>query len=544
MHFLNPWGLLGGLLLPIIVLFYLRKKQRQEAVVPNLSLWEEVIKEIEGAKVRKINKYLLLFLQLLLGSLLVLALANPYYSTSFKEEVITIALDSSLSMNAVENGESYWEKAKKEIELVLDNLPKNTKVNLALLGKNGQLILENQNKEKVKKKLATLICTRESLHIPNCQDFLEKIPGKKIIVSDKELNWGDKKIKIGKNFINCGILEANYDYFTQTVISRIKNYSPQREEVVVQIGDESGIRDCIKLSINAQEEKDLKFKIAPDRKYISLQINNADMLKEDNVYYLPIGKEFKKNVYIIGRDSFLEAALKSIPYINLYIEEDLNKENLASMDLLIVNKRLPLEELPTKNLWVLKPDQAILDKKINTASPITANKTGFLASLSLQNIVFNDAVALKKNKDYQNILQIDEEPIMMAKEEQNKKILLSSVDWQKSNIVLRPEFPILVRNIVDWALEKEVAVYNPGDYLELDAGEEIILKDIGIHTQGDGKTILVNPPPELVIGTETVPVKDKSLFKKTHFPLDSILIMLALGLLVLEWEVYKYENFS
>src|SRR5579872_2761509 len=101
--FLAPWNLLWLLpLVPIIVFFYLLKLKRREMVVSSVLLWSHLIKDVQAnAPFQKLKKNLLLFLQLLIVFLSILALARPAYVTrSLGGSNVVVILDGSASMQS------------------------------------------------------------------------------------------------------------------------------------------------------------------------------------------------------------------------------------------------------------------------------------------------------------------------------------------------------------------------------------------------------------------------------------------------------------
>ena len=115
MKFLNPIGFLSALLLPIIIFLHFKKQQIQEIKISYIGIWEEIIKQESGFKRKNVDKIILLIIQLLIGILLAVILANPILIKN-KNKKITIALDTSITMNYERNGITKLDKAKDEIK--------------------------------------------------------------------------------------------------------------------------------------------------------------------------------------------------------------------------------------------------------------------------------------------------------------------------------------------------------------------------------------------------------------------------------------------
>ncbi|MBI2191058.1 MAG: VWA domain-containing protein [Planctomycetes bacterium] len=102
-HFLDAsaLGWLAGLA-PLIILLYFLKLKREEWTVPSTLLWQQSIEDLRvNAPFQRIRRNLLLFLQLLILLLAVLALARPLWNLKQEQSRRTIVLiDTSASMAA------------------------------------------------------------------------------------------------------------------------------------------------------------------------------------------------------------------------------------------------------------------------------------------------------------------------------------------------------------------------------------------------------------------------------------------------------------
>ena len=102
MDFIAPTAFAFLATLPVVILFYLLKRKRVTRVVPSTLLWERFLAESQAnAPFQKLRKNWLLFLQLFLLLLAILALARPYFSGQGKATRLKVlVLDASASMQA------------------------------------------------------------------------------------------------------------------------------------------------------------------------------------------------------------------------------------------------------------------------------------------------------------------------------------------------------------------------------------------------------------------------------------------------------------
>lgn len=117
MQWLQPWSFLwAALLIPGIILLYLLKRRYTDRMVASTFLWQKVLHQMEVAHPwQRLQRHLLLLLQLLAAALLIAALARPAVSTEGVTARHTILLmDTSGSMLAQEGEMNRLEQAKKE----------------------------------------------------------------------------------------------------------------------------------------------------------------------------------------------------------------------------------------------------------------------------------------------------------------------------------------------------------------------------------------------------------------------------------------------
>ena len=118
--FLTPWLLLGLLATFIPLLLHLLARARaQEVLFPSLRFLQMSMEKT--ARRRRVQHWLLLLLRMLLLALLALAVAQPVVGgwNFASEHAAVIVLDNSLSMAAVDGGQSRFARARADAEALL-----------------------------------------------------------------------------------------------------------------------------------------------------------------------------------------------------------------------------------------------------------------------------------------------------------------------------------------------------------------------------------------------------------------------------------------
>ncbi|MFM7100429.1 MAG: vWA domain-containing protein, partial [Verrucomicrobiota bacterium] len=124
MRFLAPFAFAFAAALPVVVLFYLLKRKRVVRLVPSTVLWQRFLAESQAsAPLQRLRRNWLLLLQLLLLSLVILALARPYFDGQVgRGGLQVVVLDASASMQATDELPSRFERARAEARRLVDAL--------------------------------------------------------------------------------------------------------------------------------------------------------------------------------------------------------------------------------------------------------------------------------------------------------------------------------------------------------------------------------------------------------------------------------------
>jgi Aerotolerance regulator N-terminal len=130
MEFLNPAALFGLIALPLLLIPYLIRKRPQRVVFSSLLLFADLAANASGRPWGKLRLPPIFFLQLLLLTLLILALGEPVFSVNPTK--IAIVLDNSASMQTVEGDKSRFALAKEKARGFLGDIGATGKTDLYL----------------------------------------------------------------------------------------------------------------------------------------------------------------------------------------------------------------------------------------------------------------------------------------------------------------------------------------------------------------------------------------------------------------------------
>jgi len=146
----NAWWLL--LLIPLII-FYFLKLRRPRVEIASLALWQSVVNDQRvNSPFQKFRRNILLWLQMALLILLVLAAMQPFFvGGSARSRYLPILVDCSASMAATdaETGNSRLDLAKERIREVVENLLPDQRVSLIAMHSTAQRLTEFTDNKRI-----------------------------------------------------------------------------------------------------------------------------------------------------------------------------------------------------------------------------------------------------------------------------------------------------------------------------------------------------------------------------------------------------------
>ena len=132
-------------LIPLIILYFLKLK-RSRLEIPSLALWQSVVNDQRvNSPFQKFRRNLLLLLQLILICLVILALMQPYISAGPETaEFLPVLVDCSASMSAktLDSDQTRLDVAKDQVRAMIDNLRGKGRISLFTFAGGGRRLTE------------------------------------------------------------------------------------------------------------------------------------------------------------------------------------------------------------------------------------------------------------------------------------------------------------------------------------------------------------------------------------------------------------------
>lgn len=524
MSFAFPLGLLGLIGIPVLVLIYIIKSKYTEQTIPSTYLWELSERFLKRKKpISKVTGIISLILQILIVIAISVTIAHPTFIVPNSAREYCFVLDGTGSMNTVSGGETRFDRAKSEIKSIINSSQSGSNYALVYIGDTTYTVFEGLNNKKTANMLLDdLDCgwsgTSCSEGVSIAQSFFDKKPSTLVyLVTDKDLEGENiNVVNVSKHEENYAIVdyscakkysaESNSTYYS--IAGSLISYESDAEltlELYVedgQSGGENRLAETKTVSVKKLEPVEFEF-VQNITSYHSFEvrISNKDAFMKDNsVFFYETTTGDAQPTLLVGADPFyLEAALRSIGNVELEIMypeeyeeyyEQYQSGEAKAYGLYVFDCYEPTGLPKGGAVWIVNAKASIPkasfsfqrivnddDKKDyydaefgrGSDQTITALTKDLIhmpvvvkkyARYAVSNSTFATVLACKENNN----------PLILAGiNENNDKEVLFTFDLRDSNIALRLDYLILLRNLYRYSLPSvlDQTMYTTGDTLSV-----------------------------------------------------------------------------
>ncbi len=168
-NMLGPWQWAAlAVVPPAIVALYFLKLRRTPLEVPSTYLWKKSIEDLHVNSLwQRLRTSLLLFLQLLLVILAILALLRPgWKGTSLAAGRLILLIDNSASMGASDVSPSRLDEAKRRAGELVDQMPTGGQAMIISFSDEAQVVQEfTDNRQALRQRIKTIRPTNHPTRI-------------------------------------------------------------------------------------------------------------------------------------------------------------------------------------------------------------------------------------------------------------------------------------------------------------------------------------------------------------------------------------------
>lgn len=602
MTFLLPWGLIGLIAIPLILLFYILKQKRERHTVSSLVLWQQVVRDMQARTPwQKLRKNLLMFLQILAALCIVMALAGLAVKlVKGNRESVIIVLDTSLSMSSTDTRPTRLDAAKGDALQYIDELQGESRITVVTLGREADVLLyASTSREEARQSIQSIEGTQEYMDPAKAEELLLSL--KKQDPSASVVLFGDKPVRVGNEAIQFSNYESQKTNlavirFTHvrtkeriTAMSIIRNQGDADIEASVSLYANDVFLDSQRTEVPANGTQTIWWQDIPsDSQTLHCVIDTGDILETDNHAYDTIQSgDLVKVLLVTEGNYFLEKVFSLIEGVELVrtLPEEITE--YKGYDLYVLDGTVPQNLPGDGNIVIFAPQPNSLFPVGDWMDTPQVHPTKHAIFRYLDTLSFSiGRTRIIDKPEWAEIIAEDNgNPVIMEGRIKNTRILVFGFNLYETDLPLRTEFPVLISNILtEYASNNTYAI---SGVLTGDAVQFRLLPD----TQSaavilpDGKAVAVAPPipPEPFLQTQTaglyrlqqkkesgivdnpfsVNISDEWMMERTgtgiteedieagmsipleksDFPLTLPLLAAAILILLLEWWYYANRNY-
>lgn len=524
MQFLAPFALVFLLTIPVIILFYLLKQKKQQQTVSSTLLWQKALADtISQTPWQKLRRNLLLFIQLLLALLLVLALIRPFLvRDQLAGASFILLVDTSTSMLTKEEGGTRMELAKVEAEKLIKAQSSGTKFTLIGVGPVPEILANQVDRQEVLNKLHVMQPGYQEGNLDNTLSLVSALLEKGtmapvIFYSDggvilpegpvgvKEFQY--RRIGTREDNMTIGAFSWSDGPDGPVAMTRLDNYGAEEREVTVNLLSEGKLLDVQAVKVEPGKPGYLFWPVPKQTSTLEARLEGNDALDIDNNAWLVLHKdELSKVLLVTEGNSFLEQVLKLNPLLEVHKVKPGDYPSVKDKyDLYVLDGFWP-EKPPEGQLLVFNPpaSSGLIGEKeesvIGKLQPVPEEPL-------LSHVSWSDVHVAKSNDvllptDGQALLKSGDQTMLAIGKVGRVRAAIFGFDLHQSDLPLRAAFPILIQNLTNWLLpgvnptETQVKIGTPWELRVRPQVDEVNLY------QPDGHKIPLGPPFPITKATD------------------------------------------
>jgi hypothetical protein len=251
---------------------------------------------------------------------------------------------------------------------------------------------------------------------------------------------------------------------TFTVVAQVANFSPQSRSVPVELYADNSLVGVQTANLPPKATGSVTWTTAkPGTHILHARLLSQDAMSTDHDAWAVVGSSFHGRVLLVTKgNSFLQTGLRLQPNIDLFTIAPDKYSPASSYDLTVFDGYAP-PTLPEGNLlFVNPPDGNYLfgaSRPLSTVSHINVGKDSMhmLANVDLSSIhVIHSSHQLQPALWAETVIDAPETPLLIAGENNNRRVAVLGFDLHESDLPLQPAFPILMHNMTNWLLPPPV----------------------------------------------------------------------------------------
>ncbi|GER89200.1 hypothetical protein KDW_33620 [Dictyobacter vulcani] len=485
MSILVPAALAFSAIIPIILLLYFMRPKRQERVIGSTLLWQQAMQDLQASRPwQRLRITPLLLLQLLAAIVIIIVLIRPaiFLSSPISGNTIVI-LQSSASMQATDVAPTRFDKAKETINDFISALGPDDHLSLITMARTPQVLIANsQDKGQLDNALQHARVTNQDADLEQALSLAGSLAAgqsntRVLVIGDGHVMNSNQNLdvpfpvqymSIGTDAANVALMALSARSIQGQLIgfAQVSNYSHEQRSIPVELYTDGKLFGVKTVTLNAGTSGAIEWgPLAAKTSLLHARLISQDAMTSDHEAWSLVGSSIRGRVLLVSKGNmYLETALRLQSNVTLYtIDPDKYAHSTGSYDLTIFDGYLPPRE-PAGNIFYVNPPEHTYS--FGSSNPLTAvthisagnDPQNLLSNVDLSSIhTMHASHQLKPALWAQTIINTPETPIILAGENNNRRIAVFGFDLHETDLPLQPSFPILIYNLVNWFLPSPVS---------------------------------------------------------------------------------------
>jgi Ca-activated chloride channel homolog len=471
MSFSSPlWLALLGLI-PVIVIIHSISARWRSTPVSSLVFWNEVLRERRTSiRVRRLLRNLTLLLQLFCTALLAVALAGPRLAgRSFASAGDTVlVLDTTASMQTREGPRTRFDLARARALEVLGGMRRGARMAVVSAGPASRVLVPfTADRDALRRALQRARAADEPGDIG--QDMLFALSlrdarrGDQVVLitdgafdtlgaADTSAPWM-RVLRVGSRRDNTGITGLSFrrtlgaeDSYELFVSLRHVGGQPVTVPLTISAGATAVVSQAVTVPADGERTLSMAWN-GPTTGRIEAGIRTGDDFPLDDRAYAVFAPARTVRVLLVGPGTyFLQKALGSLPGVVLRTE--------PPADVVVYDGIQPPPVDPGNYIFFasVPPNLPVRATGVIPAPRVTgwSRTDPLLSSVELGGLSIGQALLLEPGPGFQPLAAFRDSPLMFSWDHNGRKALFVAFDPARSDLPLRPGFPILLANALAW----------------------------------------------------------------------------------------------
>lgn len=464
MTFGAPAALWWLALVPLVVLLYMLRARREPRLVPAVLLWERATRDLVARlPMRRLERNLLLLLQILIIALVALALARPSIAwRGLAGEGVVLVMDASASMQATDVAPSRLDVARQAAEALLARLGPRQPAAVVAAGLHPRVVAEfgadraalvaalrgiraTDAASPIDEAVALAASLRASGRPAAVHVFGDRAP------SNPSVTWH----AVGGRPANAGITaaQARQDARGHTqLMVRVEAFGAPatRTLAVAFAGRTTAARE---IRVVPGRPQVVVFDLASESGVAEVRLRGGDALAADDRALVAVGREARPVIVLVGEPSpVTDALFRAVPAAEVTRQTEPVPSRWGRAALVVLDRVAPLALPPGAYLLIGTTGTNVPVQIEGTAGPqsvrVVSTTHPVMRLADLRGARVEETLAMRSAAG--TVLAEGDVPLVWAYEGRGLRLVLLPFDLLASDLPVHPAFPVLIANAVDW----------------------------------------------------------------------------------------------